>query len=145
MEGPVVSGSRDIGGHLPHGAEARFVHDIDRLDAESIVARGAVPAGGRYDRDGRAPAVVAVELAAQAAGVLEASRSDGPAAVGYIVGLRELELDVDDVPTGQELVAQVDLEGMARPLTVYSVRVTLGGADVLRGKLSVFTENASDG
>lgn len=133
----------DPGALLPHGPAARFVREILTVEPGLIVMRGAVPADSPFVRDGVAPAVIALELAAQSAGVLEAcvgdDEPDTPPNLGYIVGLRELSMNCVEVPAGRDLIARVTLDGVARPLTIYRVSVSLDGADILTGKISIFT------
>jgi predicted hotdog family 3-hydroxylacyl-ACP dehydratase len=135
--------SFDVSALLPHGAAARFVQEVVSVEPESIVTRGAIPAHGPFVKDGVAPAVVALELAAQSAGLLEAISRDDPAgttaSVGYIVGLRELSMSSDAVPARREMTATVTLDGAARPLTIYRVSVSLDGVEVVTGKINIFT------
>jgi predicted hotdog family 3-hydroxylacyl-ACP dehydratase len=147
MAGRIVSGApADVAALLPHGPAARFVREIVSCDGESIVTRGAVPPDGPFVQDGLAPGVIALELAAQSAGLLEAlARNDppgAPAAIGYIVGLGELKVNGACVPAGRDLLARVALDGASRPLTIYRVSVALEDEDqqeVLAGKIKIFT------
>jgi predicted hotdog family 3-hydroxylacyl-ACP dehydratase len=71
------------------------------------------------------PAVVVLELAAQAAAVEQALAAPERARArrGYLVGVRTAVLRVDDVGVNVRLVATVHRTGQAGPLATYDVTV----------------------
>jgi predicted hotdog family 3-hydroxylacyl-ACP dehydratase len=116
---------------IPHRGAARLVEAIVDVDPEAglVVCRGRVRAGSAFASGGRAPAVVAVELAAQAAAVQHAlgGAGDGPPRPGYLVAVRSASFHTDEVPVDVPLLATVRRTGQAGPLATYDVQVT--GAD----------------
>jgi predicted hotdog family 3-hydroxylacyl-ACP dehydratase len=126
-------------GLIPHRGPALLVHTIVETGPDAAVCRGRIPAESAFVTDGRAPAVLAIELAAQAAAVQQAmaARTAGVAKPGYLVGVRDAALQVDDVRSDVTLVATVRRVARAGPLATYEVSVTgPGGEQVLTATLS---------
>lgn len=126
---------------LPHGPPARLAEEVLELGEEQVVCRGRVPAESAAVAAGQAGAWMGLELAAQAAGLLQAAEAllpptgdAGGAAraaeprIGYIVRLRDARFPRPTVPAGAPLVARVELEGRGGPLSLYRVTVDLEGA-----------------
>lgn len=111
---------------IPHGAAARMVETILDVSAGSVVCRGRVPLHSAFaSGEGRVPAVVTLELAAQAAAVHRAlGPATGAADRGYLVRVRAAVLHAPEVAAGAPLVAAVRLVGTAGPLATYDVVVT---------------------
>src|SRR5262245_51033854 len=111
---------------LPHRGPARLVEAVLDAGPDVLVCRGRVPADNAFARSGRVPAVVALELAAQAAAVQQAFAEGGAdtAKPGYLVGIRSASLDVDEIATDVPLVATVRRTGQAGPLGAFEVSVT---------------------
>ncbi len=90
---------------------------------------------------GRAPALVAIELAAQAAAAFEAlsrRESDSGPRLGYLVSVRAVRFAVQELPVGEPLVAHVRSAGSAPPLALYDVRVEHQGMEVMSGTLGAY-------
>lgn len=119
---------RDVpDGLIPHRGPARLVQTIledPRLDV--LVCTGRVPPDSAFAVGGRVPAVVVLELAAQAAAVQQAlaAPAGGAARPGYLVAIRAAWLRADDVAAGVRLVATVRRTGQAGPLATYDVSVS---------------------
>ncbi len=128
---------------LPHSGPARLVTGVLEVGVGHGRCTGRIPPDSPFVRDGRAPAYLALELAAQAAAVLEAiarleaGSAPGPR-VGYLVGVREARLAANAIPVGAELHATVRLEGSAPPLAIYAVRVVGDGVEYLAGTVSTY-------
>jgi len=133
---------------IPHAGPARLVTRVVRWDASEIVCEGRIPAPGPWVRDGRCPAFVLLELAAQAAAALDAlqasatsrgsageRRAAGP---GSIVRVRDLGLSRPTVAPGRLLRAQVTRGAAAPPLFMFAVRVDDdGGQELMRAELAL--------
>jgi predicted hotdog family 3-hydroxylacyl-ACP dehydratase len=96
---------------------------------ETVMCRGRVPACSPFASGGHVPAVVALELAAQAVAVQRAlsapaSPADGPHRPGYLVAVRNAVFHVDEFPVDAALLAVVSLTGAAGPLAMHDVRVS---------------------
>jgi predicted hotdog family 3-hydroxylacyl-ACP dehydratase len=128
-------------GLVPQRGPARLVEAIVSAGAEEAVCRGRIPAASAFAADGRAPAVVAIELAAQAAAVQQALAAPAPGGPrrGYLVSVRDAVLRVDAVEVEATLTAAVRRVGGAGALSTYEVRVTgAGGEEILTATLGTY-------
>jgi predicted hotdog family 3-hydroxylacyl-ACP dehydratase len=138
-----MTGFPRIDALLPHRPPMRFVTSVVDDDETGVTCAGRIPAQCALVSDGSAPALAALELAAQAAATWEALRrwrEGGVAAprVGYLVALRDVTFFAACVPAEQTLIAAVRLEAAAPPLMHYKVEVALDDAPVLRGTIATF-------
>lgn len=138
---------------LPHAGPARLVTRVVRWDRSEIVCEGRIPAGSPWIRDGRCPAFVLLELAAQAAAALDAlrlqSRPTGTggerqaAGPGAIVRVRDLIVGRPTVQPDRPLFARVTRAAAAPPLFHFAVQVDDdGGREVLRAELGLHLPEA---
>jgi predicted hotdog family 3-hydroxylacyl-ACP dehydratase len=115
-------------GLIPHRGPARLVRTIlEDPRPDVLVCGGRIPADSAFVAAGRVPAVVLLELAAQAAAVqqaLAAPAGGEPARPGYLVAIRAASLSADDVAAGVRLIATVRRTGQAGPLATYDVTVS---------------------
>ena len=132
---------RDVSeGLIPHRGPARLVQTIlDDARTDVLVCAGRIPADSAFAVGGRAPAVIVLELAAQAAAVQQALAGPTGAAArpGYLVAVRAAIVRVDEVAANVPLVATVRRTGQAGPLATYDVSV-IGpeGQEILTATLS---------
>jgi predicted hotdog family 3-hydroxylacyl-ACP dehydratase len=127
------------GGLIAHRGAALMVETIVEAGPDHAVCRGRVGAGSAFATSGRVPAVVAIELAAQAAAVQQALAARGGEAPrpGYLVGVRDASLRADVVPADAPLLAAVRRVARAGPLATYAVSVRgPDGAEILTATLS---------
>jgi predicted hotdog family 3-hydroxylacyl-ACP dehydratase len=109
---------------------------------DGVSCQGRIPADSPFALGGRAPALAAIELAAQTAAVFEAlgrreSESAGPR-IGYLVSVRAARFAVHELAVGEPLVAHVRRAGNAPPLALYDVRVEHEGIEVMSGTLGAY-------
>jgi predicted hotdog family 3-hydroxylacyl-ACP dehydratase len=124
---------------LPHQPPARLVEEVLEEGEGWVRCRGRVPAASPFAAGDRAPAVAALELAAQAAAVLEArGRPGGEPRIGYLVRVRDAVLARPHFPVGAPLEVRADFDGGASPLSLYRVAVSLAGAEVLCAALGTY-------
>lgn len=115
---------------VPHRWPMRLVEAVIERGDGWIRCSGRVPADSPLASGGRAPAVLAIELAAQGAAVLEALlRGEGEAAeggprLGYLVSLQDVRLEQPTIPAGEPLLAEVRQTGGAAALARYEAIVT---------------------
>lgn len=138
----------DITRLIPHEGVARMVESVVELRDDGIDCKGRISPGHALVRGGSAPAFVGLELAAQAAAVFEALR--GPeqeagsgARVGFLVSLRDVRLDLSELPAGVPLVVSVRALGGAGALGLYEVRVRHDGRLCVQGTLGTFAPRAT--
>ena len=92
---------------LPHAGDMILIEQILSFDEEQIHTRLTVRPGGLFNRpDGSLPAWVGIELMAQSvaayAGCHARQRGD-PLALGFLLGTRKFECNVEHFPLGTEL------------------------------------------
>lgn len=143
------------GALLPHGPPARWIDEVIARTGGELVCRGRIPAASPFARGGIAPALAGIELAAQAAAVLEAleragaetgaGAGSGAGAMprrGYLVRVRDAALATAGIPAEAPLIARVRRIGGLPPLAFYEVEVRRedGGeaAEVCRGTLATW-------
>jgi predicted hotdog family 3-hydroxylacyl-ACP dehydratase len=121
---------------LPHASPARLIRRAIAVEAEEIVCAAEIPPDHPLAGEGRAPAFLAIEAAAQGAAVLEAlARKDDPAPrIGYLVGIREARFGVTTLPVGRPFQVTARLAGSAPPLSIYEIAA--GGA--VTGTISTY-------
>jgi 3-hydroxyacyl-[acyl-carrier-protein] dehydratase len=125
---------------LPHGPPARLLHAVAEVSEGGIVAVAEVPPRHPLVADGRFPAFLALEAAAQAAAALEAlGRREAPGPrIGYLVGIRDARFTVPSLPAGRRLRVAARLTGGAFPLSMYAVSLGEAGHELAAGTLSTF-------
>ena len=128
---------------LLHRGPARLVHAVagEADDGATCVAR--IPAGSGLAAGNAAPALAAIEAAAQTAAVWEALRrlrrgEDEGIRLGYLVALRDIELHAATVPVEVDLYATVRLEAAVPPLAHYAVEVVTEGELVASGTIGTW-------
>lgn len=125
---------------LPHAPPARLIRGVIEAEAERIVCAAEIPPEHPLAVEGRAPAFLALEAAAQAAAVLEAlARRDDPAPrIGYLVGIREARFAAPPLPVGRAFQVSARLSGSAPPLSIYEIAA--GGT--VTGTISTYITTA---
>lgn len=119
-------------GLIPHRRPARLVHAIlESPRPDVVVCAGRVPPDSAFVSGGRVPAVVLLEMAAQAAAVLQALAAppQGAARPGYLVAIRAATFRADDIAADAALIATVRRTGQAGPLATFDVTVGRAGAE----------------
>src|SRR5438552_53932 len=94
---------------LPHSPPMILLDTVVDRDERSIACAVRVRPDMPFARDGHVPALLAIEYMAQAvaayAGLL--ARDEGrPIRIGYLLGTRELTLDVERFDVGDELIVR---------------------------------------
>jgi predicted hotdog family 3-hydroxylacyl-ACP dehydratase len=133
---------------LPHAPPARLVRSIAEASSAEIVCVAEIPPLHPLAEEGRLPALLGIEAAAQAAAVLEAlnrRREDPGPRIGYLVGVREARFAVPFLPAGQPLRATARLAGGAFPLSLYEIGVGEPGCEVVTGSISTFLAGPTPG
>lgn len=113
-----------LGDRLPHEPPARLVLGVAETAPEAITVVAEIPPNHPLAEDGRVPALLGIEAAAQAAAVLESlGRTEGgEPRIGYLVGIREARLQ-GTIATGAPFRATARLQGSAPPLSIYEITV----------------------
>lgn len=138
-----ASGVPELDDLLPHRPPMRFVEGIESETDDGVVCAVRVPERSAFNAGGSAPALVALEMAAQTAAVCEALRrfretGDAGARVGYLVGARDVRFARTSLPVGETLFAAVRLSGIALPLCTYAFDVARESEVVASGTVSTW-------
>jgi predicted hotdog family 3-hydroxylacyl-ACP dehydratase len=124
---------------VPHAGAMVLLDAISRWDALSIECTAPTPGAGHpLMRDGRVPAIAAVEYAAQAAAV-HGALLDGHAAprAGVLAKLSDCDLMAACIPSaGGRLDVKAELLSRGDAGCLYAFSVTCG-RPVVRGRLMV--------
>ena len=92
---------------LPHAGDMILIDQVLGFDQEQIHTRLTVRAGGLFNReDGSLPAWVGVELMAQSVAASAGCRARvqrDPVELGFLLGTRKFECNVEHFPAGTEL------------------------------------------
>jgi len=126
---------------LPHAPPARLVRSVLEASPEGLIGVAEIPGASPFAVEGRAPAFVGLEAAAQGAAVLETlGRQDAPGPrIGYLVAIRGARCSVPILPVERPFRFAVRLTGSAPPLSIYEVTVEgTGGTELLRGTVSTY-------
>jgi predicted hotdog family 3-hydroxylacyl-ACP dehydratase len=126
---------------LPHAPPARLVRGIAAASPEGIVCLVEVPPDHPLVAGGSVPAFVGIEMAAQAAAVLEALSRRQEALqprIGYLVGVREARFTVSSLPAGRLLRATARFQGGAFPLSRYEIGVGEPDRERVTGAISTY-------
>ncbi|HEU4400642.1 MAG TPA: hypothetical protein VFT43_00925 [Candidatus Polarisedimenticolia bacterium] len=128
---------------LPHRPPMRLVEGIEAETDGGAVCAVRLPERSALAEKGSAPALVALEMAAQSAALFEAlsrlreTRTAG-ARLGYLVGARDVRFARPRVPAGRTFLATVRVSGNAPPLCTYTFEVADGGEVVASGTVSTW-------
>ncbi|MFL6261303.1 MAG: hypothetical protein ACJ76Y_16515 [Thermoanaerobaculia bacterium] len=138
-EEPAVAGEFPL--LLPHAPPARLIRGVIATEAERIVCAAEIPPDHPLAMEGRAPAFLAVEAAAQAAAVLETlARKEDPAPrIGYLVGIREARFTAVPLPVGRPFQVSARLTGNAPPLSIYEI----AAGEAVAGTISTYITTAA--
>ena len=134
---------------LPHRPPALFVTRVLEQSDQRATIVGEVPMNHSLVAAGRAPAILAVDLAAQAAGFLShpaAVSSDGGGRtprIGYLVSLRGVTLLAPTIAAGCSLKVEVTLESRVGNLLMLSFLVSHEDRELAQGQLGVYSGVAS--
>lgn len=127
---------------LPHRGPSLLLVDVIEVGGEEIRAVGRIPAGHpAVGPEGTAPSVLAVELAAQGAALLEAWNAGDRRAeprIGYLVGLRSVRLAERTLPAEMPLEVWVRREASSPPLARFAMRVWTREVEWADGILSTY-------
>lgn len=93
---------------LPHAGDMILIDEVVEFDEEQIRTRINVRPGGLFNRaDGSLPAWVGIELMAQSVAAYagcQAREKGEPVELGFLLGTRKFECNVEYFPAGSELI-----------------------------------------
>jgi predicted hotdog family 3-hydroxylacyl-ACP dehydratase len=136
--GASEAGGPDLDRLLPHRPPMRFITGIEALADDGVVCSVRLKERGPFTAEGPAPALVAIEMAAQAAAAFAGLRASGGPRPGYLVGARDVRFHRRRIPAGAPCSAAVRVAGGAGDLSTFDFEVVCGGESVATGSLSTW-------
>ncbi|NBA94011.1 hotdog family protein [Pseudomonas sp. R5(2019)] len=132
---------------VPHSGDMILIDAVESFDQDQVCTHVTVRPGGPFSRpDGSLPAWIGVELMAQSVAAFAGcrARSKGePVQLGFLLGTRKFECNVEHFPVGTELSihAQRSLED-DNGMGVFECRLSGPGIEA-QARLNVFSPPAS--
>ncbi len=138
---PIAGAVPPIEALLPQQPPMRFVTSVVGETPDGLICAVRIPPACALVADGTAPALAALEAAAQAAAAWEAMRrwraaSAASPRMGYLVAVRDVDFFAARIPADETLLASVRLDATAPPLMHYAVEVALAAQPILRGTVA---------
>ena len=129
--------------YLPHRTPALFVSGVLAVSDREISTKGHLPQNHPLVVEGSAPVGLAVEFAAQTAGVLiglcarveQNSKPDS----GYLASVKNVNFSQARLASDLTLRAEVKLDGRFGALSMVRFSVSSGGEEVAVGNLAIAT------
>ena len=125
---------------LPHSPPMILLDEVVEADGRRAVCRVRVRGDSPFAEGGKVPAVVAIEYMAQAVSAyagLQARARGAPPRIGYLLGTRELTLEVDAFDVGDELVVEAVYVWGDETLGAFDCTVRRAGQTVAAATLNV--------
>jgi predicted hotdog family 3-hydroxylacyl-ACP dehydratase len=132
---------------LPHRGRMLLLDEVVATGPGFVACRVTIQPGSAFLEDGRVPNLVAIEYMAQTVGAyagLQAKRQGLPVKIGYLLGTRELVLDVDSFLVGDELRVEAHHQFGDERIGAFDCRVLLRGTIVATGCLNVYLGAGED-
>jgi predicted hotdog family 3-hydroxylacyl-ACP dehydratase len=133
---------------VPHSGEMSLLDSMIELDAERIVCTATLRAGGLFsDVDGSLPAWAGVELMAQSVAAwagAHALNEHRPIRLGFLLGTRHYECNVDRFPAG--CIVRIEAERAFHDengMGSFACRLEAPGIEA-QARLSVFSPPDAD-
>lgn len=127
---------------LPHRGEALFLREIVAHDADSVTAWASVKEDSPYVAHDLADALLAIEIAAQAAAAhagLVSGAGETGTRQGYLVGVKTLTLLAPSFATKTQIAIRVRLLGRAAQLATWSFVFGSPERPIAEGEISVWS------
>lgn len=132
---------------MPHSGRARLLTRVTRHDATSIVATAVIGDSYPLVQNGMAPALVGLEIGAQAAAALQAlqGRASGLGAVvrGRVVRIHEAVFHCEELPVGTPLEITSVIERAVSPLAICHMTLRLDGVECVVARLSTHSDSGA--
>lgn len=126
---------------VPHSGAMVLLDRLVEAGADRVRCAVRIRPDSTFCTDGAVPAIVAMEYMAQAVAVYAGMRGRAhgePPRVGYILGTRELKLNVDAFAVGEELEVVARHEWGDERLGVFECSVARGGTVAATAMLNVY-------
>jgi predicted hotdog family 3-hydroxylacyl-ACP dehydratase len=118
-----------------------LIDEVLEAAEDRVVARVTLRATSPFVEDGRVPAIVAIEYMAQTIGAfagLRARAAGGSPRIGFLLGTREMALEVDAFAVGDELTIEARHVFGDERLGSFRCEVRCGGSTLASAQLNVY-------
>lgn len=132
---------------LPHRGRMVLLDRVVSADPGSVTCCVTIRPDSTFVEGGRVPGLVAIEYMAQAVAVyagLKAKSQGQPVRIGYLLGTRELVLDVDAFDVADELLVEVRHQFGDEQIGAFDCTVVRRGQVVAAGCLNVYQGGEGD-
>jgi predicted hotdog family 3-hydroxylacyl-ACP dehydratase len=129
---------------LPHSGRMVLIDEVLEAGEGRIVARLTLRPTSPFVEDGRVPAIVAIEYMAQTVGAyagLRARAAGGSPRIGFLLGTREMTLDVDAFGVGDELTVEARHVWGDEQLGSFQCEVRRDGRTLVSALVNVYEGN----
>jgi predicted hotdog family 3-hydroxylacyl-ACP dehydratase len=126
---------------LPHSAPMILLDEIVAYDGAHIRCRASLRSDSVFVAEGRMRAIVSLEYMAQAVAAFAGMRDramGAPPRIGYLIGSREMTLEVDQFEIGDELLVVAEEVWGDERMSSFRCRVTRDGRCVAEASLSFY-------
>jgi predicted hotdog family 3-hydroxylacyl-ACP dehydratase len=118
-----------------------LLDEVVEADGPRVLCRVTIRPDAPFAEAGRVPGVIALEYMAQAIGVYAGLRARGrgrPPRIGYLLGTRELTLEVDAFDAGDVLLVEASHVWGDEQLGSFDCAVRRAGATVAAATINVY-------
>ena len=132
---------------LPHTDPMVLVDEVVDAGPEFARCRVRIGEASPFCAAGLVPAAVAIEYMAQTVGAyagLRARSAGLPVRIGYLLGTRDLALEVDGFAAGEELIVEAREVWSDLPLAAFACRVERAGVVVASATLNVYQSQGEE-
>ncbi len=129
---------------LPHAGPMVLLDALVEAGDGRVVARVTLRPASLFVEDGKVPAIVAIEYMAQAIGAyagLRARAAGGAPRIGYLLGTRDMSLEVDAFSVGDELTVEAQHVWGDEQLGSFRCEVRRGGRALASALVNVYEGN----
>ncbi|HEY3452072.1 MAG TPA: hypothetical protein VGK67_37275 [Myxococcales bacterium] len=126
---------------LPHTPPMILIDEVVEYAFPHAAVRLKIRPDSMFVEDGKVPALVALEYMAQALGIIVGYQSlarGEPIRIGFLLGTRELSLEIDHFDVGDELLAEADHLFGDRVLGSFKCTVSRRGQVVASAQVNAF-------
>jgi len=126
---------------LPHSAPMILLDEIVAYGGANIRCRATIRSDSMFVDAGRVRAIVSLEYMAQAVAAFAGMRGrsiGAPPRIGYVIGAREMALEVDQFEIGDELLVDAEEVWGDERMSSFRCRVTRDGRCVAEAGLNFY-------
>jgi predicted hotdog family 3-hydroxylacyl-ACP dehydratase len=126
---------------VPHSGRMVLLDEVVAFDGRRVVCRVALRPDSTFMNEGRVRAIVALEYMAQAVAAFAGLRgraTGDPVRIGFLLGTREMKLEVDYFEAGDELVVEAVHVWGDEHLGSFECAVSRAGQAVVSATLNVY-------